>query len=60
MIGILHSRGVENIKVINGETRLGDVKRNFSDTSKAKTRLNWEPTMNQDEGIRKTVEYFVK
>jgi UDP-glucose 4-epimerase len=60
MIKILNQNGINDINVINGETRLGDVKRNYSDTTKAKNRLGWQPTMNQDEGLKKTVEYFVK
>ena len=59
MVEILIQNGINNINVINGETRLGDVKRNYSDTSKAKNRLGWQPTMNQNEGLKKTVEYFV-
>jgi len=59
MVEILNQNGINDIDVINGETRLGDVKRNYSDTSKAKNRLGWQPTMNQDEGLKKTVEYFV-
>jgi len=59
MVEILNQNGINNINVINGETRLGDVKRNYSDTSKAKNRLGWQPTMNQNEGLKKTVEYFV-
>ena len=60
MVEILNQNGINDIDVINGETRLGDVKRNYSDTSKAKNRLGWQPTMSQDEGLKKTVEYFVK
>ena len=60
MVEILNQNGINNINVINGETRLGDVKRNYSDTSKAKNRLDWQPTMNQDEGLKKTVEYFLQ
>jgi len=59
MVQILNQNNINDINMINGETRLGDVKRNYSDTSKAKNRLGWQPTMNQDEGLRKTVEYFV-
>ena len=59
MVEILNQNGINDIDVINGETRLGDVKRNYSDTSKAKNRLGWQPTMNQNEGLKKTVEYFV-
>jgi UDP-glucose 4-epimerase len=60
MVKILNKNGINDINVINGETRLGDVKRNYSDTSKAKNRLGWQPIMSQDEGLKKTVEYFVK
>ena len=60
MVKILNQNGINNIDIINGETRLGDVKRNYSDTSKAKNRLGWQPTMNQEEGLKRTVEYFVK
>lgn len=60
MIDILKTHGINNIKVINGETRLGDVKRNYSDTSKAKLLLGWVPNINQNDGLRKTVMYFVK
>jgi UDP-glucose 4-epimerase len=60
LIYVMNHYGVKNIKVINGETRIGDVKRNYSDTSKAKKRLNWQPKINQKEGLFKTVEYFIK
>ena len=59
LVEIMKVCGVSNINVINGETRLGDVKRNYSDTSKAKARLGWEPVMNQDQGLKNTIEYFI-
>lgn len=60
LVTILEENGVKGIKIFNGENRLGDVKRNYSDTSKAKNKLGWQPTMTQEEGLVKTVEYFVK
>ena len=60
MIKILNQNGIENINVINSEMRLGDVRRNYSDTTKAKEKLGWQPKVNQDEGLKKTVEYFIK
>lgn len=60
LVAIMEEYGVKGIKVVNGENRLGDVKRNYSDTSKAKERLGWQPTMTQEEGLTRTVEYFVK
>lgn len=56
---ILNQNGINDINVINGDTRLGDVKRNYSDTSKAKNKLGWQPKVSQEEGLKKTVEYFV-
>lgn len=66
-VGTLTERLVAAIKeiagieatFINGEERAGDVARNFSDTSKAREKLNWEPKMPLDEGLRKTVQFFL-
>lgn len=60
LVSTMKAAGVTNIKIVNAETRLGDVKRNFSDTSKAKNRLGWQPQINLDEGLRKTVAYFLR
>lgn len=46
------------MKVRYGEKRLGDVKRNYSDTSKAKKVLGWTRNMEITDGIVKTIEYF--
>jgi len=51
--------GIENVQLINAESRLGDVKRNFSDTSKARNRLGWQPRIRLDEGLSKTIAYFL-
>ena len=59
LVATLQAAGVKGIKLINGETRLGDVKRNFSDTSKAKKMLGWQPKINLDEGLPKVVDYFL-
>lgn len=60
IIEILNQNGIMNVIVANGETRLGDVKRNYSDTSKAKNRLGWQPMMEQEEGLKRTVKHFLK
>lgn len=59
LITILGEKGVSDIQVINGETRLGDVKRNYSDTTKARTRLNWQPSMDLTAGLAATADYFL-
>lgn len=53
------SEGLVMPKVINGEERVGDVKRNFSDTSKAKRLLGWEPKTDRETALRRTVRYFL-
>lgn len=43
-----------------GSPRLGDVKRNYSDTSKAAKVLGWVPQINLEEGIERTVAWFIE
>ena len=58
LIDVMKTHGKDNIKVVNGEKRLGDVKRNYSDTSKAKEQLGWQPETSQEQGLINTVGYF--
>jgi UDP-glucose 4-epimerase len=58
LIETLKRYGVTNIVVKNSEKRLGDVMRNYSDTSKAKMILGWSPQVNQEMGLEHTVKYF--
>lgn len=55
----LKAAGLPDIRLVNAETRLGDVKRNFSDTTKARLRLGWQPRIVLDDGLRRTVSYFL-
>lgn len=43
----------------HGPVRQGDVARNYSDTAKARTRLNWQAQISLEEGLRRTVRHFV-
>lgn len=52
--------GITKPQVIKTETRLGDVKRNYSDTSKAKRLLGWMPRMELAKGVRLTVDWLNK
>ena len=60
IIKILNQKGIKNIDIVNGEARLGDVKRNYSDTRKAKHRLGWQSAVHQEDGLKRTIEYFLK
>jgi UDP-glucose 4-epimerase len=46
------------VSIIHGRTRIGDVKRNYSDISKAKKMLGFSPDVNLDKGLKNTFEYF--
>ena len=48
------------MKIEHGETRLGDVKRNFSDTSKADKIMYCQAHVGLEEGIKQTIEWFFK
>lgn len=42
-----------------GAPRQGDVKRNFSDTSKAMKRLNWRAEVDLNRGLHQAIEWFL-
>lgn len=42
------------------KARLGDVKRSYFNTSKAQTRLAWRPKVPLEEGLNRTVRWFLK
>jgi len=46
--------------VVHGPRRVGDVMRNFSDTSKAKAKLDWEAQISLNEGLRRTVAWYIE
>jgi len=54
----LGKRGIK-MTIKHTQPRLGDVKRNFADTSKAKRMLGWEPEVELEDGIERTIEYFL-
>jgi UDP-glucose 4-epimerase len=51
--------GIE-MKLSHGSARTGDVRRNFSDTTKAQNLLGWKTNTNIKEGISATIDYFRK
>ena len=60
MIAAFAVRGIAKPAVIYTEQRLGDVKRNYSDTSKARTVLDWRAQVPLSEGLRKTLATFIE
>jgi len=49
----------KKIQIIYSSPRKGDVKRNFSDTSKASKLLKWQAEMSLEDGLKKTIKWFV-
>ena len=47
------------IEIIHKRPRIGDVKRNFSETQKAEKILGWKCHWSLEDGLRKTVSWFL-
>ncbi len=60
LVPLLGDAGFGDVEVRHGEPRLGDVRRNFSDTSKAARVLGWRAEVGLREGLRETLEWFTE
>jgi UDP-glucose 4-epimerase len=58
LLPALAAAGIVDVEVRQAAPRLGDVMRNYSDTSKAARMLGWRTEVDLDEGLRRTVEWF--
>jgi UDP-glucose 4-epimerase len=47
------------VEIVHGSLRTGDVKRNFSDISKAKEMLGFEPKVELSRGLKITLDWFL-
>ena len=56
---IIESKAGNAVNLTYAEERAGEVKRNFSDISKARRILGWEPKWSLEEGLKATVEWFM-
>ena len=48
------------VTILHKEFRKGDVKRNYSDISKARKILGFNPKIDLEEGLRYTLDWFIK
>ncbi len=56
---IITQKTGKTIKFVYAKERVGDVRRNFSDISKARNILEWVPKWNVKDGLSATVEWFL-
>jgi UDP-glucose 4-epimerase len=56
---VLKSHNIRPPTVRYTKPRTGDVTRNYSDTTKARQRLSWKPSMSLDDGLNRTVRWFL-
>jgi UDP-glucose 4-epimerase len=59
LLPVLAAVGIKDVEVRQAAPRLGDVKRNFSDTSKASRMLGWRAAVELKVGLRRTVDWFM-
>ncbi len=59
LLPVLAAVGVKDVEVRQADPRLGDVMRNYSDTSKAARMLGWRAEVNLEEGLQRTVDWFM-
>jgi UDP-glucose 4-epimerase len=59
LLPVLASAGIKDVEVRQAAPRLGDVTRNYSDTSKAARMLGWRAEVNLKEGLQRTVDWFM-
>lgn len=60
LLPILAEKGIKDLKIVHSIKRQGDVKRNFSDTTKALEVLNWRCDWDLQKGLEKTASWFLR
>lgn len=60
LLPVLASAGIKNVEVRETEPRQGDVMRNYADTSKADRLLDWKAQVKLEDGLQRTVSWFVE
>jgi len=60
LLPILTDTGIQKVRIEHSESRTGDVRRNFSDTSKARRLLGWQSETDLARGLKQTVQWFLK
>ncbi len=59
LLPVLAAANVKDVEVRHAAPRLGDVRRNYSDTSKAARMIGWRSETDLEEGLRRTMDWFM-
>lgn len=59
LVPTLTDAGIGPVAVSHEAPRVGDVRRNFSDTRKAREMLGWKAETRLADGLRETVDWFI-
>ncbi len=60
IVDIINRKLNKNIKPIFEEARLGEVKDSLADLQKAKNLIDYEPIIEFEEGLNKTIDWFIE
>jgi UDP-glucose 4-epimerase len=59
LLPVLEEFGIEEVDVTHTDPRVGDIRRNYSDTSKAEDMLGWTASTSLEDGLRTTIDELV-
>lgn len=59
LCAVLRRRGFGDLEVLHGDPLAGDVRRSCLDTTKARRMLGWRPEIELEEGLSRTLDWFV-
>lgn len=60
LVPALAEAGIRPVKIRHTSPRIGDVQRNYSDTSKAAKILGWQAEIRVSDGLRRTIQWFLE
>jgi UDP-glucose 4-epimerase len=55
----LKAHSINPPEIRQSSPRIGDMKRNYADTTKVRTQLGWTPKVSLDDGLDRTVKWFL-
>ena len=57
---ILGLMGRKDLEIVYDKPRIGDIRYSLADISKAAQLLGWKPDTNFEEGLKRTIKYYVE